>query len=416
MKKVAHQTSRVHWHMGQALLPEHFYAQEHALREELAIRCSVQIAPVWGVVSLVWDEFQLQKGIVSLQEMTLLLPSGALVDIPGNTSPAFLNLTATGANRALVYLHLQSGYETVTTGGGDLGSDGIERVVQKIELSTQAYSEGGVEAFKLAEVACGADGVWSLTQEFCPALAGIGAEPFFKSFHARMLALCRGLRQLIQKELEQNHLAAEGQAGAKQCLRGVFAFQAFLVDMGSGLRPHPYQVFRTLRELYLDVCVFRGVYPERIARNYEHEELGSCIGELLSELEQQLQVGRAELPYVEFTLKDGRHVCELDARLRRAKDVYWLIQKARVASELDLGRVKLAAESRISTVHERALRGVPFQKIESPPFAHGLSSTVEFFALLPGKEWDYAISEGKLVAYDAPPLAGCRLYLYFREG
>lgn len=408
--------SRVHWHMGQALLPEHFYAQEHALREELALRCGVQIAPAWGLVSLTWDEFQLQKGIVSLQELSLLLPSGALIDVPGNTSPAFLNLAATGTTRTYVYLHLQSGYETVTTGGGDLAGGGIERVLQKVTLSTEAYSETGVESFKLAELACGPDGLWSLQADFCPALCSIGAEPFFKAYIERMSVLARGLRQVLRKELEQNHLAAEGQSSAKLCLRALFGFQAFLVDIGSGLRPHPYQVFARLRELYFDVCVFRGVHPERLERPYAHEELGSCIGQLLGELEEQLQVGTAELPYVEFELQDGRHVCELDARIRRSKDVFWLIQKARVTAQLDLSRVKLAAQSRISIVHERALRGVPFQKIESPPFAHGLSSTVEFHALLPGKEWDYAVSEGKLVAFDAPQLQGCRLYLYFREG
>ena len=33
MKKLAHQTARVHWHMGQALLPEHFYAQESSAKQ-----------------------------------------------------------------------------------------------------------------------------------------------------------------------------------------------------------------------------------------------------------------------------------------------------------------------------------------------------------------------------------------------
>jgi len=46
VKKVIHQTSRVHWHMGQALLPEHFYAQEQALREEVSLRLRMSPVPI----------------------------------------------------------------------------------------------------------------------------------------------------------------------------------------------------------------------------------------------------------------------------------------------------------------------------------------------------------------------------------
>ncbi|HVZ37360.1 MAG TPA: type VI secretion system baseplate subunit TssK, partial [Polyangiaceae bacterium] len=101
--------------------------------------------------------------------------------------------------------------------------------------------------------------------------------------------------------------------------------------------------------------------------------------------------------------------------LRRAKDVYFLVQKPSVSAQLDLRRVKLASESRIQAVHQRALRGIPFERLDSPPFVHGLASTVEFYALRPGEEWDYAVSEGKLVLFEAPQLQGCRLYLYWRE-
>lgn len=419
MKKVAHQMSRVFWHMGQALLPEHFYAQEESLREELFVHAGARREPAWGVVSLVWDDFRLKKGVIAIQELTVIMPSGVLIDIPGNTSPAHLDLTTAGVTRTLIYLHLQSGHETVIAGQGqgqgDAAESGIERIVQKVELSTKAYSETSAEVFTLAELACGADGVWELVPSFCPALVVIGSEPFFKTMRVRMDEVAKALRELVKKELSENYLAAEGQATTKQCLRGLYGFQAFLGDIDGGIRPHPYEVFRVLRELYFDVCLFREVHPELLGQTYEHEELATCIGNLLQELEQQAQIVRSDLPYVEFAPADGRQVCVFDARLRRAKDVFFLIQKTSVAAKLDLRRVKLASESRILAVHERALRGIPFDRLESPPFVHGLASTVEFYALRPGEEWDYAVSEGKLVLFDSPQLQGCRLYLYWRE-
>ena len=99
-------------------------------------------------------------------------------------------------------------------------------------------------------------------------------------------------------------------------------------------------------------------------------------------------------------------VCELTGEAKRAKDFFLLVQKPQVSSQIDLSRTKLASESRIHTVHERALRGIPLQKLESPPFFRGISANVEFFAVTPGQEWDYAIREGRFVAFDGAQLAG----------
>ncbi|WP_437932544.1 type VI secretion system baseplate subunit TssK [Sorangium sp. So ce291] len=415
MKKVAYQTSRVHWHMGQALLPEHFYAQEKSLREEVALRLRLAPAPAWGLGTLELDGFQLQKGILSIQEMSLVLPSGTIVDIPGNTAPATFNLNTAGAADAPVYVHLQSGYEIVALGAGDAGEEGIERIVQKVELSTNATSETAAQSFQLARFECSPDGLWSLSPRFLPALACVGrSAPLFEDQRRRMRAIARALRQTLLDEVEQNHLAGDSQSAAKQALRGVFSFMALLDDIEQGIAPHPFDVFRALRALYADVCVFRGIDPSELGPRYRHEELAECLEVLLVELEEHAQIGRQSVPYVSFTQKEGMLECVLGPEVRRARDVFLLIKKPQVSTKLELGGVKLASPTRLHTVYERALKGIPFSRFDSPPFHHGFSSNVEFFAVSPGQEWDYAVQEGKVVLFDAPQLARSRLYLYWR--
>ena len=58
--------------------------------------------------------------------------------------------------------------------------------------------------------------------------------------------------------------------------------------------------------------------------------------------------------------------------------------------------------------------GIPYQRMDNPPFVHGMAATVDFYAITPGQEWDYALREGKIVLFDAPQLQGSRLYLYWR--
>lgn len=416
MKKVAYQTSRVHWHMGQALLPEHFYAQERSLREEVALRLRLSPVPSWGLGTLELDGFQLQKGILSIQEMSLVLPSGTIVDIPGNTAPATLNLNTTGVSVAPVYVHLQSGYEVIALGAGDAGEEGIERIVQKVELSSNATSETAAQSFKLAEFESSPDGIWSLRADYLPPLVCVGrSAPLFEDQRRRMHAIARALRQTLLDEIEQNHLAGDSQSAAKQALRGVFAFAEVLYDLDQGVALHPFDVFRALRALYADVCVFRGIDPFELEARYQHEDLARCLGKLLEELEDHAKIGRQSVPYVAFAQKEGMLECALGPEVKRARDVFVLIKKPQVATRLDLGGVKLASPTRLHTVYERALKGIPFSRIESPPFHHGFSSNVELFAISPGQEWDYAIQEGKIVLFDAPQLANCRLYLYWRS-
>jgi type VI secretion system protein ImpJ len=421
VKKIAYQTSRVHWHMGQALLPEHFIAQEQSLREEMYLRLRMSPAPSWGLGSLQWDGFQLLKGIVSIQEMTLVMPSGMLVDIPGNTAPAVLNLKTVGATKAEVYVHLQSAPEVVHVETSEIAEEGIERLQQKVELSTFPTSATSMQSFKLAEFRCGADGVWSLDLDYLPPSLQVGVTPVFDRYIERMTAVQRSFQQQLMSEVQSNHLSGDSQATARQCLRGIYAFEAMLIDLKNEVHHHPYEVYRALRDLYIDICIWSGTNPgwARPDTNkdhwaYHHEDLAASFTEMLDEASRLLTVGRQEIPYVEFTRQEGLYVCNLDKKLKRARDVYFLIQKPQVSANIDVRRVKLAAPSRIQIVHDHALQGIPFTHLERPPFHHGLSSSVEFYSVTPGQEWDHAIRDGQVVLFANPQLAGTRLYIYGR--
>ena len=423
MKKIAYQTSRVHWHMGQALLPEHFIAQEQSLREEVYLRLRLEPAPSWGLGSLQWDGFQLLKGIVNIQEMTLVMPSGMLVDIPGNTASAVLNLKTVGATKAAVYVHLQSASEVVHVETSEIAEEGIERILQKVEISTNPTSATSVQSFKLAEFQCGADGIWSLDLDYLPPSLQVGVTPLFDKYIERMMAVQRTFQQQLLSEVQENHLSGDSQATARQCLRGVYAFEAMLIDLKSKVHHHPYDVYCVLRDLYIDVCVWSGTNPgwSRPDTNkdhwaYRHEDLAASFTELLDEAARLLSAGRQEIPYVEFTRQEGLFVCNLDKKIKRARDVYFLIQKPQVSSRIDVSKVKLAGPSRIQVVHDHALRGIPFTPLEKPPFHHGLSASVEFYSVQPGQEWDHAIRDGQVVLFASPQLAGTRLYLYGRFG
>ncbi len=423
MKTAKYQTARVYWSMGQALLPEHFRAQESSLHEEFILRMSLLPMPFSGVARLQWNSFQFLKGIVSIEELTLVLPDdGALLDIPGNTAPATFDLKTAGASRTPLYLHLKGpeGEQHVLSDAADdqrNGIDVVERRVHHITLSSDRVAPDATHTitFKLAEFEKTPDGTWAPVEGFLPQLVRLSGSPFFAPTLKRIRHLAETLKEQLLEEIQVSYLGGESLMSARECLKGLYRFGVLLANMEKDYQPHPYEVFRALHELYIDVCMLRGANPDPKVALYQHAALGECFQALLKELEFHILRSRTATPYIPFTRKEGQHVCALPEAARKARRVYWLMQKPSVGARMDLDGLKLASEARLSVVHQLALRGIPFQRIENPPFHHPFSSEVEFYALAAGEEWDHAVREGKLAFFHRPKMESVRTFLYWRD-
>ena len=414
MRSVKLQTARVHWHMGQSLLPAHFYAQETSLHEDVLARFRGMSVPYWGVLNLRWDDFQLQKGMLSIQSMNILLSSGTLLDVPGNANPVGFNLNATGQSRVTVHLHLDYEGEVVTPDGQVSEDESVERVLHRIKLSSEPYSDRAAEVFRLGVFEKSVDGIWQLDVTQIPPLARSTQHPFFDSVMNRTQALCTVLHQLLLEEIQENFLSGQNLLAVRETLKSLYRFRATLTNAGRDIHPHPYELFRALHDLYIDLCVLRDTEPASVDV-YRHETPYECFNPLLEQLESKAQLSRSDTPYIPFQQQDGMHLCVLPEEARAAKQIYWLAQKPTVASRLELTGTKLACESRLALVHQRSLRGVPFAPLDSVPFHHSFSSEVDFYRLSPGDEWDHVIREGRLAFYQRPELQDVRFSLYWRN-
>ncbi|MDD9966915.1 MAG: type VI secretion system baseplate subunit TssK [Myxococcales bacterium] len=447
MKKSTYQTARVHWRMGQALLPEHFYLQEEALRSEINLRLDLSPAPVWGVGSCALNGPQLKEGIVSVQELTLILESGVVIDVPGNTGSAQLNLNDTGETECFVYVQFLSGSDIPEPrvpvnrpqaagsasgpGGGRTvkvieTEEGIERIVQRIRLSSKPTSEDGqdVASFKLARFRKLETGnAWAMVPSYVPPMVCVGPSPFFGPYVRSMGDLCGRLRKILTVQIRDKFLSHESRAAARQCLRGVFEFEAFLANVqvtegssrgGPELRFHPYDVFSALHRLYLHQCAFNESEPEQELAVYRHEDLATCFRNLLRALSAFTEK-TFEQRHIPFQAIEGVRVCELPREAPVGKaTMYWLIKKRRANVDLDLTGVKLASASRIHMVHQRALSGIPYRKLESLPFENDFSSEVDIFELVRGAEWDHVIQEGSIAFLDTDALEGTESFVWWR--
>ncbi|MBC7975115.1 MAG: type VI secretion system baseplate subunit TssK, partial [Myxococcales bacterium] len=102
----ARSLSRVHWRLGQALLPEHFERQELGLAREIELRFAQLAPPAWGVAQIAWDEASLARGILRITQLVAITPRGRVIDMPGNARVAPLDLATAADHQVAVYAHL----------------------------------------------------------------------------------------------------------------------------------------------------------------------------------------------------------------------------------------------------------------------------------------------------------------------
>lgn len=423
---------RVHWRLGQALLPEHFERQELGLGRELELRFA-QLAPAaWGVAQVAFDDDALAGGIVRLTRLAAVLPRGRLVDLPGNTRGTPFDLAAADSHVARLYVHLlaEPAYETDDDRARDL--DAVELVVQRIELSLAPGHPGTVDSFQLAELEQAPDGAWAIHPRYVPPLLAIAAWPaFFADLVTRTRKLLTAWERILLGDLESYVLSVAKSLRAHECLRRCRLHGWFLTQLDAAaparttgpthpdsvVAAHPFELFRRLIDFYLDVHAYQSPAsdePALAARVYDHRDLVGSFEPLLAELTARTGLPHGRAPYAPF-IRDGRIAsCALPASLDGLR-LYWLVRLAQGADRDALPTVKLAATSRLETVHRHALRGVAMKPLTSVPFRHDFDPDGLFYEIAAeGEEWEFAVRERRLGYVAEGPIAACETYLFWR--
>lgn len=405
----------VRWTMGQPLLPEHFEAQEQALRDELQVQLSLEGRPRFGVARIRWDASQLDAGVVRLQDLTLLLPSGRLLDIPGNCEPVSFDLESVGSSHVMLQL---ARLDVLPDGSRPDREDGpITRRMEAAKLVGTPSAAPGAELFALGRFTKDVEGLWSLDPAFIPPCTSLKETPFFTPLLDRFHVWLERFHQSLRSDLRENFLAGHRVLSAQQSMRTLFELQGWLADLTQDLDPHPYVLFDAIRRFYIEVCIYRELRPTSAELPYDHLDLAGCFGRLTGALEpllsaQTTQVSQAN--YVGFEREDGMIMARLPREAGRARQVFVLVQKSVAGEPVDLTRYKFASPKRLPVVHQRSLRGIPMAEMDNVPFHHDFSSDVAFFGLELDDEWDYAVGERAIALYERPALKGLRLFVYWR--
>jgi type VI secretion system protein ImpJ len=428
---------RVHWRLGQALLPEHFARQEQALLRLGELRHGRTAA--WGVGGIEWDEVALARGTARLRALWAVWPRGELAHVPGDALASSLDLASAGGDVVAIHAHLLAApeIERADAGAGDL--EAVELAVRRVELSARPGHPGAIDSFQLAEVGKGPDGVWALRPGHAPPLLTLDAWPsLFASVTERLRTVLGRWQDLLLADLATDTLSIGRQVRAHEALRRSHLVESFLAQLGvaparaptarpgsepeppaAGWPLHPREAFLRLVDLYVDVHDYQAptpASPPLVGLAYDHDDVAAGLDALLAELEQRTRPPHGQVPYVAFTVTGRTASCPLPPAAQGASELYWLVDRAPAPAAAGPRSIKLASPGRLDVVHRHALKGIGVVALDRVPFRHDFAPLVAFHRITTdGEEWDHARREGALACL-AESLAGARAYLFWRGG
>ena len=405
----------VRWTMGQPLLPEHFEAQEQALRDEFLVHLGHLSVPRQGIARLNWDTAQLDAGIVRIHDLTLVLPTGRLIDVPGNCPPLSFDLESAG--EAKVSLRIAR-FDDAPVAPTQRRPDGtVHRKFESANLIARATSAPGAELFPLGDFTKDVEGIWRLDPSYIPPCLSVRETPFFQMRIERFREWLERFHETLRTDIRENYLAGHLVLSAQQGIRSVFQLEGWLADVNQDLDPHPYSLFEAMRRFYIDVCIYRELRPSAAQAPYDHLDLADCFERLTEAIDPLLATdapSATQARYVSFEREHDMQVARLPHEAGRGRQVFLLVQKGDIAQTIDLTKHKFASPNRLPIVHQRSLRGIRIAAVDNPPFHRDFSSDVAFFGLELEDEWDHAVGERAVAVYDRPALKGLRLFVYWR--
>ena len=404
--------------MGQALLPGHLSALEESALEDSTIRFRIHGLPYYGLAALRWNEALLSEGVLSLEAMTLILPSGLLLELKGNAQISPLNLNVAGVTLLPVYLHVRGATENAAWNDNERPTferEGVTYWMWSLKLSIEQESPDTLESFRLAEFEKRPDGVWALAPNYIPPLLSIGTLPFLKAGLSELSQRLDSYLYQLNQEISAIYLSGEDLGNAKQCLKSIIHLQRFLGNLNAQIHIHPYYLYEALKHFYVDLCFYHNSTPLFATAAYHHDQLSEVFGHVFEPLTEELTLSKSRSPYVPLNAVDGIVQANLPASIRDAEEVYLLVQKKKITESVDISRLKIAAVSRIPVVHKFYLQGIGHKRLDRPPFQHSFGAEVDIFQLNGGEEWDHALKELTVGFYEIPELSDEKFFLYWRS-
>ena len=426
----------VKWEMGQALLPAHLTEQENFHLSDSALRNFAKgRAPQYGLTQLAWDEALLRTGNVNIERFQLVLPSHQrVVDYPGNahvvSGPIVLGELQEPAVYFFVLEELEAGVDP-----NQLINQTSHKVVHRyfklVFSSTRHFPaemehlladhdieyQGCLAVFKQDD-----QGGWGVTDQYIPPLMQVGNSPYLRASLNRLRAQLQHCRGGLQSSYTGEPLLHKQYVNVINCVRSVQSVLFTLKNLSFSdsqpgeISPHPYDLYEDLYRLYLDLSLYRDVWPSGDALPYRHQQIHVVFRHLLQNISALLASDNAQDRSSQFVLKEGVMTTSLPEQAVNTDLLYFIVKLHEQPSLRVSNLPKVSCLNRLNMMHDYSLSGLGLTEVEESTLNFSFGSNIQCFQIEKDQELAYLFTENSAAFYDHTHLKGREYFIYAQPG
>jgi type VI secretion system protein ImpJ len=389
----------------------------------------------WGFSELQVDQEALAGGLLAITRARGLFPDGLPFDIPssdpapppkplgsyfeGRTEPGKaylavplyrehgLNLSVAGQNADTRYV---AGVETVRDETRQQSEKPIQVARKNFRLLLEGEVSQGTSALSLARISRTESGVLQFDPLFVPPLLDISASGYLISIVRRLVEIVSARSSMLSgmRRQKSQSLAEFTSADIANfwLLYTINTHLPLLRHLYESKHGHPEGLFAEMLALAGALTTFSlQVHPRDLAA-YDHDNLGTCFGDLDRTLRLLLET---VIPsnFVSLTLKPVRpsiYATSLD------EDKYLVNTKMYLAVSAEMGEadliskapqlIKVCSANHIEHLVQHALPGLQLTHVPTPPSAIPMKLNFQYFSLnQAGMAWEAIGRARNLAAY-----------------
>lgn len=293
------QLKRVGWQIGQPLLPVHLFAQEESILAHLNFHIQNLGTPYYGVGNLKWDDTLLSQGVLSISKLTIIFPSGEVIDVPENATVSSFDLNTVGTNQVAVHIHLMKELaEQEVFGESQDEEEKITYFMNTLVISEEHHLFSAKTSLKLAEFEKDVENRWKLSEIYTPPLFTITSHPFLGARLSSIKTILESFQKELELESSTGKLFEQRTLNTKICLMEVAKLRQFLLNMDRNVVTHPYYLYLQLTHFLSALALLYLDQGEYALIPYQHEKQGLLFSKLLELLIKHLKPKSEKLSYL----------------------------------------------------------------------------------------------------------------------
>lgn len=403
---------QINWHLGQAVLPEHFTLSQRFSAQRNINLCQINSATdFYGLAELKIDEYLLEKNIFRIESFMYITLRSECIHYQRSSYPKSLELNLNTVDSDTAEIVISIDEKPLIENIND-GTTKVQTKLPNISLVINPEEVDELNSFKILVLNKLEDGKWTLG-EFLPPILTTKNHGFNLVVN-KINNLLQTIYSYILNERSTNSAISAVKVTLLNNISNSCNQLRYYLWQLSYTKYSPMFIFHAAQKIYLDLLQYQDITELDPALVYRHDRSLDSFQRLINAIFEKVLHTKAieykTFKAIENLLSTG--VIEFEA-LNRKKH-YLVVRKPVEDYSYSLSMIKLTSPSRVEHVNKYAMVGLKLSKLDFNPLpVSSVDKYCDIYEILPSREWDYILSEQVICLLNNKDVSDLKFVYYY---